>query len=115
MLFMLEQAIQLGTSVLLENLEETIDPVLLPLVGRQTIKRGTSQYLKLGDKDVCYHPGFRLFLQTRLSNPHYPPEIQAECTLINFTVTERVRRRGVKRWTQLPRLPSDFARPARPS
>jgi dynein heavy chain len=23
-----------------------------------------------------------------LSNPHYPPEIQAECTLINFTVTE---------------------------
>jgi len=23
-----------------------------------------------------------------LANPHYPPEIQAECTLINFTVTE---------------------------
>ncbi|MCP4294117.1 MAG: hypothetical protein GY786_00745 [Proteobacteria bacterium] len=23
-----------------------------------------------------------------MSNPHYPPEIQAEAALINFTVTE---------------------------
>jgi dynein heavy chain len=29
-----------------------------------------------------------LHLQTKLSNPHYPPEIQAETTLINFMVTE---------------------------
>ncbi len=34
--------------------------------------------------------GFRLFLHTKLSNPHYPPEVQAETTLINFTVTEQV-------------------------
>jgi len=34
------------------------------------------------------HKTFRLFLQTKLSNPHYPPEIQAEAVLINFTVTE---------------------------
>jgi dynein heavy chain len=27
-------------------------------------------------------------MHTKLQNPHYPPEIQAECTLINFTVTE---------------------------
>lgn len=42
-----------------------------------------------------HHPqspprSFRLFLHTKLSNPHYPPEIQAETTLINFTVTEKV-------------------------
>ncbi len=30
----------------------------------------------------------RLYLHTKLSNPHYPPEIQAETTLINFMVTE---------------------------
>jgi dynein heavy chain len=27
-------------------------------------------------------------MQTKLANPHYPPEVQAECTCINFTVTE---------------------------
>jgi dynein heavy chain len=48
-------------------------------------------YVKLGDKDVEYNKNFKLFLHTKLSNPHYPPEIQAETTLINFTVTEQVR------------------------
>jgi len=42
----------------------------------------------MGDKELNLHPDFQLFLHTKLSNPHYPPEIQAECTLINFTVTE---------------------------
>ena len=36
--------------------------------------------------EVEFHPDFRLYLHTKLSNPHYPPEIQAE--LINFTVTQ---------------------------
>jgi hypothetical protein len=27
-------------------------------------------------------------MHTKLANPHYPPEIQAEATLINFKVTE---------------------------
>lgn len=34
-----------------------------------------------------YHPRFRLILHTKYSNPHYKPEVQAQCTLINFLVT----------------------------
>ncbi len=34
------------------------------------------------------HPSFKLYLHTKLSNPHYPPEVQAETTLVNFAVTE---------------------------
>ena len=34
-----------------------------------------------------YNPRFRLILQTKLANPHYKPEMQAQTTLINFTVT----------------------------
>ena len=42
----------------------------------------------MGDKEVHYDPRFRLILQTKLANPHYKPEMQAQTTLINFTVTK---------------------------
>merc|ERR1719281_991804 len=45
--------------------------------------------MKIGDKEITIHKGFKLFMHTKLSNPHYPPEIQAEATVINFTVTEQ--------------------------
>lgn len=84
----LEMAIEAGQPVLIENMEESIDAVLAPVYGRATIKRGRSVYLQLGDKEIALSPDFKLYLHTKLSNPHYPPEIQAECCLINFTVTE---------------------------
>lgn len=81
----LERALASGDVVLLENIEESVDPVLDPLIGRNTIKKGRA--IKIGDKEVEYHPDFRLILQTKLANPHYQPEMQAQTTLINFTVT----------------------------
>ncbi|KAJ8413760.1 hypothetical protein AAFF_G00082670 [Aldrovandia affinis] len=81
----LERALSTGEVVLIENLEEVVDPVLGPLLGRETIKKG--RYIKIGDKECEYSPDFRLILHTKLANPHYQPEMQAQCTLINFTVT----------------------------
>ncbi|KAL0966379.1 hypothetical protein UPYG_G00294600 [Umbra pygmaea] len=81
----IEQAVVTGETVLIENLEETIDPVIDPLLGRHTIKKGS--FIKVGDKECFFHPAFRLILHTKLANPHYKPEIQAQTTLINFTVT----------------------------
>lgn len=74
-----------GSTVLIENIDENIDPVLDPLLGRNLIKKGKA--IKIGDKEVEYNPNFRLILQTKLANPHYKPEMQAQTTLINFTVT----------------------------
>lgn len=34
------------------------------------------------------HNSFKLYLQTKLINPHYKPETAAQCTIINFIVTE---------------------------
>eukprot|EP00976_Prorocentrum_cordatum_P058658 1173346-Prorocentrum_minimum.AAC.1 len=45
--------------------------------------------MKLGDKEVEYDSNFRMYLQTKLGNPHYKPEIAAQCTLVNFCVTEK--------------------------
>eukprot|EP00891_Asterochloris_glomerata_P001316 jgi/Astpho2/1316/Aster-06188 len=84
----MERAIEAGHSVLVENMGESIDAVLNPVITRSTFKKGRSMFVKLGDKDVEYNKNFKLVLHTKLSNPHYPPEIQAETTLINFTVTE---------------------------
>ncbi|TTH38815.1 Dynein beta chain, ciliary [Bagarius yarrelli] len=81
----IEQAVITGEPVLIENLEETIDPIIDPLLGRHTIKKG--RYIKVGDKECMFHPEFRLILHTKMANPHYKPEIQAQTTLINFTVT----------------------------
>merc|ERR1719473_448041 len=83
-----EVSIDQGKSVLIENMGEKVDAVLAPVISRTTIKRGNKRVIKLGDKEIVLSPNFKLFLQTKLSNPHYPPEIQAETTVINFTVTE---------------------------
>ncbi|XP_067457869.1 dynein axonemal heavy chain 11 isoform X1 [Thunnus thynnus] len=81
----IEQALACGETVLIENLQEKIDPVLEPLLGRNTIKRG--RYIRIGGKECEYNSNFQLIIHTKLANPHFPPELQAQTTLINFTVT----------------------------
>lgn len=51
------------------------------------MNKNVFRYVKIGDKECEYHPKFKLILHTKLANPHYQPEMQAQCTLINFTVT----------------------------
>lgn len=88
MLNSFEVSLDQGKSVLVENMGETIEAVIMPVVSRNTIKRGNKKVVKLGDKEIILKDSFKLYMQTKLSNPHYPPEIQAETTVINFTVTE---------------------------
>ncbi|CAN0472548.1 unnamed protein product, partial [Ectocarpus sp. 8 AP-2014] len=83
----LQEAMERGFSVIIENMGESIDPIVLPVVTRAFIRRGNRSVILLGDDEVEQHPDFRLFLHTKLSNPHYPPEVQAETTVVNFMVT----------------------------
>jgi dynein heavy chain len=84
----IEYSVEAGQPVLIENLENGIDAVIQPVYSRSITKKGKNKYIKMGDKTLSLHPNFMLYLHTKLQNPHYPPEIQAECTLINFSVTE---------------------------
>ena len=60
-----------------------MDPVLDPLLGRLTIKKG--KYIKIGDKEVEYHPKFRLILQVRTLSPTLYLHIIV-CTRISVTL-----------------------------
>jgi len=83
-----EGAIRNGRCVIIENLGSDIDATLDPVLSRAIYKKGRNLFLKLGGEEVEYDPAFQLYLQTKLSNPHYKPEIAAQCTLINFIATE---------------------------
>ena len=84
-----EQAITNGQVIIIENLGEDIDATMDPVLSRAIYKKGRSFYLRFGGEEVEYDNKFQLYLQTKLSNPHYKPEIAAQCTLINFIATER--------------------------
>jgi len=83
-----ELAISNGQVLMIENLSDKIDAVLDPLLSKNYTKKGKAQFVKLGNEDVEVHPQFRLYLQTKMQNPHYIPEVAAQCTIINFIVTE---------------------------
>lgn len=83
----LEDCLSTGKPLLIENIEEDLDPVLDPVLEKRIIKKGRSYILPLADKEVDFDPNFKLFCTTRLPNPHYTPELSAKVTLIDFTVT----------------------------
>ena len=60
--------------MLLENVGEEMDPVLESLLLKQTFKQRGSLCLKLGDSVIEYCTDFRLYITTKLRNPHYLPE-----------------------------------------
>lgn len=51
--------IEAGLPLLIENLPEEVDAVLDGVIGKQLIKRGRAQLLRLGDAEVEYNPNFR--------------------------------------------------------
>lgn len=64
--------------------------VLDPIISRSLIKRGGVLQIKIGDKEVEYDINFRLYMQTKLSNPHYKPEVTAQTTVVNFQVAKKI-------------------------
>jgi len=83
-----EHALSNGMVLMIESIGEHIDPLLDPLLSRQFVKKGKNFTVKIGSEDIEMMSNFKLYLQTKLINPHYKPETAAQCTIINFIVTE---------------------------
>jgi dynein heavy chain len=84
-----ESAIQVGHPVLLENVGETLDAALDPVLLKQPVRLGGRLVLKLGEKEVDYDPTFRFYITTKMPNPLFSPELQIKVTIVNFTVTRK--------------------------
>lgn len=83
----LENCIQFGTPVLLENIGEEIDSVLEPLLIKQFFKQGGVMCLKLGETIIEYSSDFRFYITTKLRNPHFLPALSTKVTIVNFMIT----------------------------
>lgn len=86
-LLRLENSIQLGHSILLENVSETIDTLYESVLLKKLTKKGNSCTMKFNEKQIEYHESFKFYVTTKLPRPHYPPEVCVKVTLLNFQVT----------------------------
>ena len=82
----LENAIQYGTPVLMQNVGEELDPSLEPILNKAFVKRGGALMLKLADKEIEFNPEFKFYITTKMSNPIYGPDISTKVTVCNFAV-----------------------------
>ncbi|XP_028292993.1 dynein heavy chain 10, axonemal [Gouania willdenowi] len=83
----LEMAIKYGSPLLFQDVDEYIDPVINNVLEKSLKGAEGRQVVLLGDKEVDFDPSFRLYLNTKLSNPKYSPSVFGRALVINYTVT----------------------------
>lgn len=87
MLKTVENACKNGHPLLIEDIGESLDASIDPILTKAIYSKGGLKYVRLGDSEVEYSDKFRLYLTTKLSNPLYLPEQQIKVTLLNFSIT----------------------------
>ncbi|XP_010134250.1 PREDICTED: dynein heavy chain 10, axonemal, partial [Buceros rhinoceros silvestris] len=83
----LELAIKYGSPFLLHGVDEYIDPVIDNVLEKNIKVAQGRTFVVLGDKEIDYDSNFRLYLNTKLSNPKYSPSVFGKAMVINYTVT----------------------------
>ncbi|KAF3850823.1 hypothetical protein F7725_012595 [Dissostichus mawsoni] len=83
----LEMAIKYGFPFLFQDVDEYIDPVIDNVLEKNVKGAEGRQVIMLGDKETDYDPNFKLYLNTKLSNPKYSPSVFGKAMVINYTVT----------------------------
>jgi len=77
-----------GYPMLIESIENEVDPMLDPLLEKQIITKGKNKLIIISDAECDFDMKFRLYMTSRLANPHFSPELAAKTTIIDFTVTQ---------------------------
>ena len=84
----LENALFLGADLMLEGLQETIDPILDSILQKQFFFHNSVKVVQIGDSNRPVDENFFLYMFTTHSNPHFTPEVTINTTILNFTITE---------------------------
>ena len=79
-----------GWPVLIESIENEVDPLLDPILEKQIITKGGKKKTIIlgGGEPLDWDDKFTLYMTSRLANPHFSPELAAKTTIIDFTVTQ---------------------------
>ena len=83
----LENGVRFGRWVLLENIGETLDAALEPLLLQQKFKQGGTEMIKIGDSTIPWNDSFKFYMTTKYTNPHYAPEVCVKVSIVNFAIT----------------------------
>ena len=88
-LFSLEKSLNLGYPLLIESVPEDLDPVIYPVLMKQTFRDLTAgTCIRVGENIFNYNSTFRCMLTTKLSNPAFPPEVTCKVCVVNFMITK---------------------------
>ena len=83
----IEHCIRAGRPALLENVSQDIDPSLDPLLTKQTFMQAGQEMIRISENAVPWNKEFKFFMTTKMTNPHYIPEVMVKVTLLNFFIT----------------------------
>ena len=72
----IEAAVRSGAAVLLEDVGENLDASLESVLTQAVYTEQGRTLLKVGDAAVDYNDAFRLYISTKLPNPHYLPDVR---------------------------------------
>jgi dynein heavy chain len=86
----LKMPLENGYPVLIESIENEVDPLLDPVLEKQYISKGGRKKTIIlgGGEPLDFDEKFNLYMTSRLANPHFLPELAAKTTIIDFTVTQ---------------------------
>ncbi|XP_026839391.1 dynein heavy chain 2, axonemal [Drosophila erecta] len=84
----LERALKEGLPVLLQNVGEYLDQAINPILRKSFTIQSGEKLLKFNDKYISYNNLFRFYITTKISNPHYSPEISSKTTIVNFALKQ---------------------------
>merc|ERR1712178_428004 len=72
----------------IESIESEVDPMLDPILEKQITVKGRNKLIRIADQEMDWDDKFRLYMTSRLPNPHFSPELAAKTTIIDSTVTQ---------------------------